>query len=92
MRARRVHEPRELRAPEHLRHLVAARARRAQERVAAQVAPRHSAGRLKQWLNLLRRVYPQAEVLYQQLRAVRANDEVARVLAVQRPAVGEIAA
>jgi tRNA-dihydrouridine synthase C len=53
------------------------------QRVLAHVEPRHAAGRLKQWLNLLRRVYPQAEVLYQQLRAVRVNDEVARVLSAQ---------
>ena len=52
-------------------------------RVLAHVEPRHAAGRLKQWLNLLRRVYPQAEVLYQQLRTVRINDEVARVLSMQ---------
>lgn len=50
------------------------------QRVLGHVEPRHAAGRLKQWLNLLRRVYPQAEQLYQTLRAVRDNDEVARCL------------
>ena len=50
------------------------------QRVLAHVEARHAAGRLKQWLNLLRRVYPQAGVLYQLLRTVRANDEVTRVL------------
>ncbi len=36
--------------------------------VSARVAPRHRAGRLKQWLNLLRRRHAQAEALYQALR------------------------
>ncbi len=39
-------------------------------RVAEQVAPRHSAGRLKQWLNLLRRRYPQAQRAFDELRTV----------------------
>lgn len=50
------------------------------QRVLGHVEARYAAGRLKQWLNLLRRVYPQAEHLYRQLRAVRENDEVDRVL------------
>lgn len=41
------------------------------QRVQAKVEPRHAPGRLKQWLNLLRRHYPQAEVLYQQVRTLR---------------------
>lgn len=45
--------------------------------VAAHVSPRHQAGRLKQWLNLLRRRYPEAEAAHAALRTV--ND--ARVLA-----------
>jgi len=36
--------------------------------VAARVEPRHRGGRLKQWLNLLRRRHPEAEALYAQLR------------------------
>ncbi len=36
--------------------------------VATHVEPRHRAGRLKQWLNLLRRRYPVAEQAFQQLR------------------------
>jgi len=39
-------------------------------RVALRVEPRHRAGRLKQWLNLLRRRYPQAQQAYDALRAV----------------------
>jgi tRNA-dihydrouridine synthase C len=36
--------------------------------VEAAVEPRHRAGRLKQWVQALRRTYPQAETLYQALR------------------------
>ena len=37
-------------------------------RVSARVEPRHRAGRLKQWLNLLRRRYPEAQRAYDDLR------------------------
>ena len=50
------------------------------QRVLGHVEARHAAGRLKQWLNLLRRVYPQADSLYQQLRPLRANDDIDRAL------------
>jgi tRNA-dihydrouridine synthase C len=39
-------------------------------RVGARVEPRHRAGRLKQWLNLLRRRYPEAQLAYDRLRLV----------------------
>jgi len=38
------------------------------ELVGRRVEPKHRAGRLKQWLNLLRRTYPQAGELYAQIR------------------------
>lgn len=38
--------------------------------VSARVAPRHRAGRLKQWLNLLRRRFAEAQVLYDRVRTV----------------------
>lgn len=44
-------------------------------RIAGHVVPRHRAGRLKQWLNLLRRRFPEAEVAYQGLRTL--NDPAA---------------
>ncbi len=44
-------------------------------RVGTRVEPRHRAGRLKQWLNLLRRRYPEAQRAYDQLRLV--NDPAA---------------
>jgi tRNA-dihydrouridine synthase C len=40
------------------------------------VLPRHAPGRLKQWVNLLRRHYPQAEALFQRLKVLR---EVAQI-------------
>jgi tRNA-dihydrouridine synthase C len=40
------------------------------QRVALHVEPRHRPGRLKQWLNLLRRRFVEAEAAYQQLRTV----------------------
>lgn len=45
-------------------------------RVAASIAPRHQAGRLKQWLNLLRRRFPEAQALYERVRTVQAPDAV----------------
>lgn len=48
--------------------------------VRSQVAPRHQAGRLKQWLHYLRRHYPEAEEAYGRLRTVNAAPELARQL------------
>lgn len=42
------------------------------QRIASHVAPRHRAGRLKQWLNLLRRRFPQAQAAFDAVRA--SND------------------
>lgn len=39
-------------------------------RVRQAVAPKHQAGRVKQWLHYLRRAHPEAEPLYQRLRTV----------------------
>lgn len=49
---------------------VAAQLQRFWQLLVARVVPRHRAGRLKQWLNFLRRRFPQAEALYQRLRTV----------------------
>ena len=38
------------------------------QRIASHVAPRHRAGRLKQWLNLLRRRHPQAQAAFDAVR------------------------
>ena len=48
--------------------------------------PRHAPGRIKQWLNLLRRNYPQGELLFQQLRALRDAAEIDLQLRALRPA------
>ncbi len=49
-------------------------------RVLAKVEARHAPGRLKQWLNLLRRNFPQAEALYVLVRAERDPLAVAALL------------
>jgi tRNA-dihydrouridine synthase C len=49
-------------------------------RMSARVEPRHRAGRLKQWLNLLRRRYPEAQRAYDTLRLV--NDPAAMAAAM----------
>ena len=38
------------------------------QRIASHVAPRHRAGRLKQWLNLLRRRFPEAQAAFDAVR------------------------
>jgi len=42
--------------------------------VCTQLDPKKRAGRLKQWLNFLRRRFPEAEVAYQQLKTARDKD------------------
>jgi tRNA-dihydrouridine synthase C len=42
----------------------------------AQLSPQHRAGRLKQWLNLLRRRHPEAEAAFE---AVRTTNDPALV-------------
>ena len=50
------------------------------ELIEGHVEPRHRAGRLKQWLNFLRRRHPEAEVAYASVRTVNDPAEVARRL------------
>lgn len=47
--------------------------------VQAKVEPRHAPGRLKQWLNLLRRNYREAERLHGLIRPMRGADEVSQL-------------
>jgi tRNA-dihydrouridine synthase C len=49
-------------------------------RMSERVEPRHRAGRLKQWLNLLRRRYPEAQRAYDDLRLL--NDPAALAVAM----------
>ncbi|KAF7600564.1 MAG: dihydrouridine synthase [Candidatus Dactylopiibacterium carminicum] len=55
------------------------------QEVMARVQARHAPGRLKQWLNLLRRNYPQAEVLYQAIRPLRHSADVDAAMSAARP-------
>jgi tRNA-dihydrouridine synthase C len=55
-------------------------------RVAQRVETRHRAGRLKQWLNLLRRRYPQAQQAFETVRTVSDPREVSRLLFADQPA------
>lgn len=48
--------------------------------VRQRVLPVHAGGRIKQWLMLLRRHYPEAEALYQRLRPVKAAEDIDRLL------------
>jgi tRNA-dihydrouridine synthase C len=48
--------------------------------VARHVAPRHRAGRLKQWLNLLRRRFPEAQVAFDTVRVSNDPRWVAQAL------------
>ena len=49
--------------------------------VRAHIAPKHQAGRVKQWLHYLRRHYPQAETAYLEWRTVNDPLELRRRLA-----------
>lgn len=54
--------------------------------VALQAAPRHRAGRLKQWLNLLRRRHPEAQAAFDAVRAVSDPAQVEALLFASLPA------
>ncbi len=51
------------------------------QRVRARLQARHAPGRLKAWLCLLRRTYPQADDLYRRVRACNDPDTVGAALA-----------
>jgi tRNA-dihydrouridine synthase C len=51
--------------------------------IGLRVAPRHRAGRLKQWLNYLRRVYPQAQEAFDQLRLMHDPARISQWLDAQ---------
>ena len=52
------------------------------DKVQCKVLPHQSPGRLKQWIGLMRRSYPQAEVLYGSIRELRLAPEISKVLSV----------
>ena len=45
-----------------------------------QAAPRHRAGRMKQWLNLLRRRHPEAQAAFDAVRTVTEPAQVEALL------------
>ncbi len=53
-------------------------------RIAGHVVPRHRAGRLKQWLNLMRRRHPEAQTLFDAVRTVQDPVRVTEMLASLR--------
>lgn len=50
-------------------------------RVRRKVEPRHVSGRIKQWLHLLARNYPQADRLFTDIRPIKALAEIEAVMA-----------
>ena len=44
--------------------------------VRKKVVPVHAGGRLKQWLAMMRRNYPEAEVLYERLRPIKGAADI----------------
>jgi tRNA-dihydrouridine synthase C len=56
------------------------------ELVAQHVEPRHQGGRVKQWLNLLRRAFPQAEDLFQRLRGCQDPRQMGALLEAEAEA------
>ena len=48
--------------------------------IAPRVAARHRGGRIKQWLNMLRRRHPQAQAAYDAVRTLRDADDILRHL------------
>jgi tRNA-dihydrouridine synthase C len=53
--------------------------------IATHVEPRHRAGRLKQWLNLLRRAHPEAQAAFDAVCRISEPEALARVLFVSVP-------
>ncbi len=53
--------------------------------VERRVERRHRAGRLKQWLNLLRRRYPEAQTAFDELRTVNDADALSAWLQANKP-------
>ena len=47
---------------------------------ASHIQPHHRCGRMKQWLNYLRKTYPEAEAAFQAVRQVTSPDEMERAL------------
>ena len=48
--------------------------------IATRVEPRHRGGRIKQWLNMLRRRHPEAQTAYDAVRTLRSAEDIDRSL------------
>ena len=55
------------------------------QRVRQQVNPRHAPGRLKQWLAMLMRHYPQAGVFFQSIRSETSSERIDQLMALPLP-------
>ncbi len=53
--------------------------------IAPRVEARHRGGRIKQWLNMLRRRHPEAQRAYDAVRTLQAADDIQRTLAALQP-------
>ena len=53
--------------------------------IAPRVEPRHRGGRLKQWLNMLRRRHPEAQAAYDAVRTLRSAEDIDRGLHAALP-------
>ncbi len=69
---------------QELQGMIATFWQRVQEKVTAQQSP----GRLKQWLGMMRRSYPQAEQLFRAIREARLAPEVSAGARTLRHAAG----
>ena len=61
-------------------------------RIAGRVAPRHCAGRMKQWLNLLRRRFPQAQQAWEAVRGTNDPGALSERLFGAPPRAAPVAA
>ena len=55
--------------------------------VTSRVTPRHRAGRMKQWLNYLRRAYPEAQQAFDEMRLVHDSSKIDAWIKASAPAV-----
>ena len=63
--------------------------RRFWDMVCTDLEPRQRAGRLKQWLNLLRRRFPEAQQAFDQVRTMTDQAQITRWLQLQAPQLSE---
>jgi tRNA-dihydrouridine synthase C len=61
------------------------------ELVRPRVEPRHRAGRLKQWINQLRRRFPEAQALYEAVRTLHDADTLVQVVRAMTMPEGDLA-